>query len=255
MFRIHLALAAVAALMLSFAAPAMGAKLTISGDVTYRERIALPAAAILSVALVDLAAPEAEVISAEAPIAAAGQVPLTFTLNVDESVLAAGRNYGLVARIVAEDGAIWFRNAEPYPLDLPDLAAPILITVDFAGRTEAAEPVQPPILDVTWKVEVLDGQPVMDGPAPSLSIAKDLRAGGRGGCNSWFAQAALAGDSLAFSAVAATRMACVSDEANAREQAFFAALAATRFWRLSDGRLVLLDAAGAELAILARSRF
>ena len=47
MFRIHLALAAMAALMLSFAAPAMGAKLTISGDVTYRERIALPASFLL----------------------------------------------------------------------------------------------------------------------------------------------------------------------------------------------------------------
>jgi putative lipoprotein len=255
MFRIHLALAAMAALMLSFAAPAMGAKLTISGDVTYRERIALPAGATLSVALVDLAAPETEGISATAPIAARGQVPLTFTLNVDESLLETGRSYGLVARIVAEDGAVWFRNAEPYPLDLPDLATPILITVGFAGRVETPEAAPPPILDVTWKVEMLDGQPVLGGPAPSLSIARDLRAGGRGGCNSWFAQAALTDDRLAFSAVAATRMACLSDAANAQEQAFFAALAATRFWRLRDDSLVLVDAAGAELMVLARSRF
>ena len=63
------------------------------------------------------------------------------------------------------------------------------------------------------------------------------------------------GEALAFSAVAATRMACLSDEMNAQEQSFFAALAATRFWKLRDDRLVLVDAAGAELAVFGKSRF
>jgi putative lipoprotein len=255
MFRIHLALAAMTALMLALAAPAMAAKLTISGDVTYRERIALPAGAALSVALVDLQSPQGERVSATAPIAARGQVPLTFTLNVDDGVIEPGRFYGLIAEIVASDGAVWFRSPSPYPLDLADLAAPILITVNFAGRIETPEPAPPPILDVTWQAEVLAGKPVLRGPAPSLSIARDQRAGGRGGCNSWFAQAAMNGEALAFSAVAATRMACLSDEMNAQEQSFFAALAATRFWKLRDDRLVLVDAAGAELAMFGKSRF
>ena len=39
-----------------------------------------------------------------APIAARGQVPLTFTLNVDDGVIEPGRFYGLIAEIVAFTG-------------------------------------------------------------------------------------------------------------------------------------------------------
>jgi putative lipoprotein len=82
-----------------------------------------------------------------------------------------------------------------------------------------------------------------------------MRAGGRGGCNSWFAQAEVNDQRLIFSAVAATRMACVSDDITRQEDGFFAALAATRFWRLEQDHLLLVDGAGVELASLAKSRF
>ncbi len=50
-------------------------------------------------------------------------------------------------------------------------------------------------------------------------------------------------------------MACISDEATKQEDSFFAALAATRFWRLDKDHLILLDAGGVELANLGKSRF
>ena len=80
-----------------------------------------------------------------------------------------------------------------------------------------------------------------------------MRAGGRGGCNSYFAQTEIAGESLRFSAVAATQMACTANDITEQEQSYFAALQSTRFWRLRSGKLVLLDAGGRDLVVLAQS--
>lgn len=252
---------AMVALLLAFAGPALAAKVTLTGDVTYRERIALPPGGTLSVSLIDLASPDKPRVSAKAPIGSPGQVPLTFTLNFDDTVIVAGHSYALVAEIAGTD-AVWFRNAEPYAVDPLAPAAPILIIVNVVPRDAATvaapEPVvapPPPILDITWQAESIGGAPVARGIVSSLSIASDMRAGGRGGCNSWFAQAEINAERLIFSAVAATRMACVSDDATKQEDSFFAALAATRFWRLDKDHLILLDAGGVELANLGKSRF
>jgi len=45
-------------------------------------------------------------------------------------------------------------------------------------------------------------------------------------------------------------MACAAAEVTEQEAGFFAALASTRFWRLRDGKLVLLDASGRDIAVL-----
>ncbi|RYE47629.1 MAG: META domain-containing protein [Hyphomicrobiales bacterium] len=252
---------AMVALLLALASPALAAKVTLKGDVTYRERIALPPDGTLSVSLVDLAAPDQPRVSAKAPISSPGQVPLTFTLNFDDAVIVAGHSYALIAEIAGPD-AVWFRNAEPYALDPLAPAGSILIIVNIVPQEAPVPTPEPvvapapsPILDITWQAETIGGAPVARGIVSSLSIASDMRAGGRGGCNSWFAQAEVNAERLIFSAVAATRMACVSDEATKQEDSFFAALAATRFWRLDKDHLILLDAGGVELANLGKSRF
>lgn len=257
---LRLFVVAAAAIVLC-TAPSLAAKLTITGDVTYRERIALPPGATLSVGLVDLAKPDEQRIVAAAALANPGEVPLTFTLNFDEEIIVSGHTYGLVAEIIADNGAVWFRNATPYAIDLPTPAEPIVIVVSFLGSDGTAPAPAPsvpaitPLLDVTWEAETIAGLPVISGAKSSLSIASDMRAGGRGGCNSWFAQAEVNDEALAFSAVAATRMACATAEITAQEQGFFAAIASTRYWRVRDDKLVLVDAAGTDLAVFIRSRF
>lgn len=257
-------LVAILAVLLSLIGPAFAEKITLRGDVTYRERIALPSGGALTVALVDLATPNLPRVTAKAPIEGPGQVPLTFTLGFDESIILPGHAYALDAEITGEDGTLWFRTAEPYPVDPANPDASILIVVSRAPEPKeppvvpTAVPDQPspsPLLNVTWQARTIGGNPVARNVVSSLSIAPDMRAGGRGGCNSWFAQADVSGDRLLFSAVAATRMACLSGDATAQEDSFFAALAATRFWRVDNERLTLLDNAGAELVVMEKSRF
>lgn len=253
---------AVAALMMLAVAPALAERITLTGDVTYRERIALPKTGTLTVALIDLAQPDKPGLSAAAAIARPGKVPLTFTLNLDTDVLDPSHQYALVAQIAGADGAVWFRNDEPYPVDPRAPAAPIVIVVNFQGGSDTppadlpAEPAAPPpILNITWNASSIAGTPVARGSVSSLSIGSDLRAGGRGGCNSWFAQAQVGERSLVLSAVAATRMACLDEVLSTQETAFFNALAQTRFWRMDGNTLILLDPAGAELAVLEKSLY
>ena len=64
---------------------------TLSGEVTYRERIALPENGTLRILLVDLAAPDQPRVQAEGAIASPGQVPLSFNLTFDDTIFAACR--------------------------------------------------------------------------------------------------------------------------------------------------------------------
>ena len=239
-------------LVLAALAPARAEQLSLSGQVTYREAIDLPPEAVLRVRLVDadrLDAPA--VVEAESPIATPGRVPLTFTLRFDSAFIEADRSYAVTAEITS-GGALWFSSFSPHPVDPLTGTAPEPVILAFAGRIDesaigAQPPPAPPLLDIVWHATALHGQPLDPELEMSLSIASDLRAGGRGGCNSYFAQVWLEGAQLQFSSIAATRIACNEPAAADLEMAFFAALEATRLWRIADDTLLLLDAANREL--------
>jgi putative lipoprotein len=249
----------ILALVLAVAAPAAADELSISGEITYRERIALPADSILHLRLVDTGRLDAPaIVEAEAAIATPGRVPLTFTLRFDESLIQADRSYAIAAEITSA-GALWFSSFSPHPVDPIAGKVPEAIVLTFAGRTDGTDdpaPAAPPVtgdtdnaalLDVVWRAEAINGEAIGPTLEASLSVGSDLRAGGRGGCNSYFAQARLAGEHLQFSAIAATKMACSDPAVTELETQFFSALGATRYWRLTGEELLLLDDTGREL--------
>jgi heat shock protein HslJ len=112
----------------------------------------------------------------------------------------------------------------------------------FIAMTAPAASAQQ-IEGVTWRAESVKGSAVT-GAAPMLSIAGG-RLTGSGGCNRIMGSADLSGDRISFGRIASTRMAC-PPPAMAQEQNFFAALAATRAFRMQGGRLILVDQTGAE---------
>lgn len=239
-------------LSLALVAPAAAAPVTLTGEVTYRERIALPPNATLRVQLLDVSLQDTRAtVHAEAEIASKGQVPLTFTLNFDDSVFQPGHTYALSAEIAA-GGEVWFRNTTQETIDPANLSAPIRVLVNLVrGASEPTPPAIPALLDTMWRAEAIGGQAVLPNAETSLTIAADLRAGGRGGCNSYFAQADLDGETLSFSAVAGTLMAC-AEPINRQERAFFDALGATRAYKIEGDLLFLLDGKGKELVRLTR---
>lgn len=122
-----------------------------------------------------------------------------------------------------------------------------------AAPPAAAGPAAPRIGTVTdWRLATLGGVPVGvgDSVAPTLKLlAGNGKAGGFGGCNRWFAGATRSGDSLSFSPIGATKMACEGPGMEL-EQRWFAALARVR--RATEGaeELVLADSTGSPLATL-----
>lgn len=85
-----------------FAVPEMtsAAERTVTGEVIYRERIALPPDAVLMVELADVSQADAPAtVIAKRRIAPAGQVPIKFEIGFDPKAIEKGRTYALQARI------------------------------------------------------------------------------------------------------------------------------------------------------------
>ncbi|MFN2138297.1 MAG: YbaY family lipoprotein [Candidatus Promineifilaceae bacterium] len=91
---------------------------TISGDVTYLERIALPENAVVTVQLQDISRADAaaDVLGEQVINTDGAQVPIPYELSYDpEAILANGR-YNLAARIEDADGNLLFINDTVTPV-------------------------------------------------------------------------------------------------------------------------------------------
>ena len=247
---------ALALLALLAAGPALAEAVTFSGLVTWRERMALPPHAALTVNLVTLPGQQ-RVTGAHASLGGKAGSPIQFTLNVRSEAIANGGQFGLVAEIWSQGQAI-FRNRQPVPVDTDEPAGNV-IEVEFSPPPphdppeQVLSPVEMPnaLFDIVWTLTSIGGDPVLPGRTVTFSIAADHRAGGNGGCNNYFTEASFEEPPLSFGPVAGTRMAC-SLAIMEQENRFFAALGATHGYELDDDGLRLVDAAGVPLAGLVR---
>jgi heat shock protein HslJ len=99
---------------------------------------------------------------------------------------------------------------------------------------------------LVW-VEGFDSTP--DGVAtPTIRFGSDGRLGGNTGCNSAGAAYTVEGQSLKVDAVIATKRACLDPRGNALEHAYIRAIEAAEGYRISNGELELVDAAGTVVA-------
>ncbi|MFZ9681876.1 MAG: YbaY family lipoprotein [Cephaloticoccus sp.] len=96
----------------------------MTGTVAFRERLALPAAAVLTVRLLDLTKPDGPaVVLAERSISNPGQSPLPFTVPYPFGGIVADRRYVIEARIEVA-GRLRFFSAEPHAVTPANAAQP-----------------------------------------------------------------------------------------------------------------------------------
>jgi putative lipoprotein len=255
--RFHEAIVSVAIALL-ISTPAVAAQINLPGQVTYRERITLPELATLELQLIDQTLPGAPPrVDVRAAIGS-GEVPLSFTLAFEDTIVLPDHSYALIAAI-SDDSGLLFRNFEPYPVNPLAPAEPVVIVTNLVAQTEASssmsseqqDPAPPAILDQTWTAATISGAPVLPRTTLTLAIGSDMRAGGSGGCNSWFAQAKLDGDMLRLGSITSTLKGC-SQSINLQEQAFKDALADTATWRIEGDDLTLYGADGKSLIVFHR---
>lgn len=113
----------------------------LTGAVTYRARVALPAGAVIEVRLLDVsradpsaslgAGAPADTLARTEVITRGEQVPVAFSLSYDPSVIQARRRYAVQATIAVE-GRIAWRTTTPHPVFVAGAAptTPVTIVVD-----------------------------------------------------------------------------------------------------------------------------
>ncbi|MFK0086555.1 YbaY family lipoprotein [Pseudomonas sp. NPDC090755] len=120
-----------ASLLAACSTPAPSGKASLDGEVFYLQRMALPPAATLSVALQDVSlmdAPAVTLASQSGPVK--GNVPLPFHLSYDPAQVKPGHRYAISARIEL-DGKLLFINTEHHGVQLDgNQPQPLRIKVD-----------------------------------------------------------------------------------------------------------------------------
>lgn len=98
---------------------------TLSGSVTYRERMALGPGCTLRLRLVPMTPGYEKTPLAERTVAIEGQVPIAFSIDYDASRIEAGSAWGLDAAIL-RDGEVIFATPQPVLLQDAEGQATIL---------------------------------------------------------------------------------------------------------------------------------
>ncbi len=237
-------LCAGVALLLTTVQP-MAEDRTLTGTVTYRERIALPPDARVEVELLDVSRADAPALAiAETGFVPETQVPIAFSLDYDSREIDARHSYALRARILRGDEVL-FRTVQHHGvLTRGENSTEIMLE-------RAAVPPETPA--GRWLAEDIGGGGVADRVQTVLELGPDGTVSGSGGCNALSGRAELSGAELTFGPLAATRKLCppaIMDQ----EGKFLAALAETRSWKMDPerGKLLLLDGTGRTVAVFSR---
>lgn len=225
---------------------AEGAPATLSGTVTYRERVALAPGSVVTVRLEDTRPADAPVpVLAETQVRPGGaQVPVPFTLAYDPARLQRGHRYVLRAQIHNADGLLQWTTVEGVPVrpsGAPTQGLALVLERIFV------HPVTLPT-GVTWRLTAFtraDGTSVALGTGTYTLRFDETRAAGRADCNSISAPyETTAGRTLTFGPVISTRVACAPGSAGTL---YTDALGAVTAFALDQGRLVLQSREGARL--------
>ncbi|WP_411911872.1 YbaY family lipoprotein [Shewanella chilikensis] len=125
-------MAAVAGMMALTGCATPNATVEIDGDVWYRERIALPPEAVLTVQVQDVSKADApaEVLAVIQRDSVTSPTPFKFILARDQ--FQSGHSYSISARITLKDDLL-FINTQAYPVNI-DKVEPVSVMVQKVGR-------------------------------------------------------------------------------------------------------------------------
>ncbi|MEP3331253.1 META domain-containing protein [Sedimentitalea sp.] len=194
--------------------------ITVTGQIGYRERIALLPDSTATITLSDISKQDvAATVIAQTEFAIAG-VPAPFELKLAQDSLNTGNTYALRAIIRDSDGKLRWTTDTIHQVDPTQAEADLgLLMLKQAAA---------PALELTggeWLVEDINGEGVMDILQTTLAFGIDGQVSGSGGCNRYTGSYELTAETLSFGPLAATRKACLPAISN-QEQKFFESIAA-----------------------------
>jgi putative lipoprotein len=171
--RLWLALALAAAC----AAPAGPGRVT--GTASYRERIALPAGAVLRVTLLDVSLVDApERVIVERALRPAGQVPIPFALEFAREEIVRERRYALRAALLGPDGRTLFATPAAVPVLTHGAPDAVELLLQRSAAPAGARVVAYDCEGLSFRVELAAERARLLLPGRSLELPKAPAASG-----------------------------------------------------------------------------
>jgi heat shock protein HslJ len=152
----------------------------------------------------------------------AGEVETVYLGNLADVAMWANTGGSLILQDAAGEPTLNFLPADEQPIPVETLEGPVWLLAEQATEGDLAA--------------------VPEGILVTITL-DDGRAGGNGGCNSYFASYELDGAAITFSEVGSTMMACLGPAADV-ETAYLANLALVSSWMHDGARLTFSDAEG-----------
>ncbi|TWG98506.1 heat shock protein HslJ [Mesorhizobium sp. J18] len=253
-FALTAGIAAIASIGPAYAQETM---ISISGSLTYRQKIALSDNSVAVVEIRDAAQAAGAEAIAEQRIALEGrQVPVDFKLETNRSGFKQGTDY--VLRGVILNGAVATWLTDPVPID-PSKAE---IDVGMLMLKQSSEPVPfgaeeavtrlQDIQGTEWIVEEIGGGEIVDNSRVTLNFGIDGSLSGRASCNTYRASYTAVGQKLEIGDAVATMMAC-APVLMEQERKFLDILAAVKSFQLDDSGALVLDTEEHGGTLVARS--
>lgn len=182
----------------------------ITGTAGYRERIALPEGAVLSVQLQDVSLMDAAAITLSSQMFQMTSVPRDFALTFDPALIDDRHTYSVRAEIIL-DGTVLFRTTQTYPVLTREAGSHVDLMLEKAALSADADPAS--LVLGKWEVDELYGMLLRHKPRPQFVFEATGRVSFEGGCNIYNGSYEVSEESLKFIGPAlGTLMACSEDQ-------------------------------------------
>jgi heat shock protein HslJ len=108
-----------------------------------------------------------------------------------------------------------------------------------------------PLLNTSWNLVSYgtpdDQTPVIEGSSVTIAFPSNIRVEGNGGCNGYGGSYTVDGDTITFTEVVSTLMACAEDDVTQQEADYFTALNAAASYEIAGNQLIITTSDGQEL--------
>ncbi|MEO3428184.1 YbaY family lipoprotein [Pelagibius sp. CAU 1746] len=229
--------------------PTAKAQTTVTGALTYRERIALPPGATARITLSDVSiADRAAPLLAEQSIDLSGQqVPIDFTLDLSRSDLDPRGRYAVRGSVLDARGRLLWTTDTTHLIDPAQSAnhlGPLMLVPTAAAEDAAAAD---RLRGAEWRVEDIGRRGIVDFSRVSMTFGGDGRITGLTGCNSYSLTYRISGGRLSIGQGANTLRACLP-ALDDQQRRFLRILSqVSRFEFTEDGALILSTPEGEAL--------
>lgn len=221
---------------------------TLTANVFYLQRIALPPGAQVSLILEDVSKMDvASEVIAKQTITAASAPPYAINLSYNEALIKPQHRYALRAQITL-DGQLLFTNTEQVDAFANAGAKPTEILVSQVRR-EAKNDGQVNLIDTQWQLSMLGTQVItadVTQQHPNLIFTQDdSKVVGFAGCNRFSGRYDVLTNNVSLTGLATTKKICFQ-QMNLETQ-FLTALSATDNYKVIDKTLTLYSNTGVAL--------